>query len=364
MIKRFFCLFVCLLFFCSVVKADVISEINAQFDLKSLPVVLNELNGVSDSVDFNTNEYTKRISDYINLVNGTGFSVSSTSVVGYNYFLKELPNGVKDEIYEESDRWYYKQNIGVKNDVPQDTIIDYEDMPTGGQFVAYAADGTTQVGVKGDTLTIDAVTLNYQLAEPVIYPINPNEVYVRKIQLNRFNNMTTNYEIRNYDGSLFLNDSGLDAVGQSYVDDNCVYITVHNDETGFPHDMNYVITQEEIRAYLLGWRMCNQDGSVPYNGVGQKYWKAISNGQIVSVLPTSFAQNFFPINIRYEFQEPIVMVEVPVEPSSVITVMICIIALIGAIFVVNIVISVVRYFIVFCDFGKLPLFYLFKKVGR
>ena len=82
--------------------------------------------------------------------------------------MRSLPNNVQDELYADNGQYKFKQNIGVKNDVPQDTVIDYADMATGGQFVAYAADGTTQVGVKGDILTIDAVSLNYQLATPVV----------------------------------------------------------------------------------------------------------------------------------------------------------------------------------------------------
>jgi len=84
--------------------------------------------------------------------------------------MRSLPNNVQDELYVDNGQYKFKQNIGVKNDVPQDTVIDYADMATGGQFVAYAADGTTQVGVKGDILTIDAVSLNYQLATPVVTP--------------------------------------------------------------------------------------------------------------------------------------------------------------------------------------------------
>src|SRR5690606_12144427 len=78
--------------------------------------------------------------------------------------LRSLPNEVKDEIRVSENKLI--KRIGAKTNVASGTVIDYSDMTTGGQFVAYASDGTSQVGVKGDTLTITATTLIYQLATP------------------------------------------------------------------------------------------------------------------------------------------------------------------------------------------------------
>ena len=83
--------------------------------------------------------------------------------------LRSLPNGTKDEI-RLTDKKLIKR-IGYKTNVASGTVIDYSDMATGGQFVAYFADGTQQVGVKGDTITALAATLIYQLAEPIITPV-------------------------------------------------------------------------------------------------------------------------------------------------------------------------------------------------
>jgi hypothetical protein len=80
--------------------------------------------------------------------------------------LRSVPSGVKDEINVITG--VKTQRVGNKTNVASGTVIDYSDMTTGGQFVAYASDGTSQVGVKGDTLTITATTLIYQLAEPII----------------------------------------------------------------------------------------------------------------------------------------------------------------------------------------------------
>lgn len=80
--------------------------------------------------------------------------------------LRSLPNGTKDELNVVTG--VKTQRIGNKTNVASGTVIDYADMATAGQFVAYYADGTQQVGVKGDTLTALAVSLIYQLAEPVV----------------------------------------------------------------------------------------------------------------------------------------------------------------------------------------------------
>lgn len=83
--------------------------------------------------------------------------------------LRSLPNGTKDEIRVSEKKAIIK--IGTKTDVVSGTVINYTDMADGGQFVAYYEDGTQQVGIKGDTLTAIATTLTYQLAEPIITPI-------------------------------------------------------------------------------------------------------------------------------------------------------------------------------------------------
>jgi hypothetical protein len=82
---------------------------------------------------------------------------------------RSLPNGVKDEFDVTGGKVI--QRIGVKTSVPSGTVINYADMATGGQFVAYDADGqVVQTGIKGDTLTADATQLNYQLATPIEIP--------------------------------------------------------------------------------------------------------------------------------------------------------------------------------------------------
>ncbi len=86
--------------------------------------------------------------------------------------LNSLNNGIADTIKQneqgEFELWKY---IGVKGNVANGTTIDYDDMADGGVFYAWNDDGETETGIKGDTLGIDATTLTYQLAEPIVTPI-------------------------------------------------------------------------------------------------------------------------------------------------------------------------------------------------
>ena len=91
----------------------------------------------------------------------------------YQYYpdcglLRSLPNGTNDEISGS----VHTQRIGTKANVASGTVIDYADMADGGQYYAWNDEGETETGVKGDTLGIDATELTYQLASPIVTPIN------------------------------------------------------------------------------------------------------------------------------------------------------------------------------------------------
>lgn len=64
------------------------------------------------------------------------------------------------------------KRIGEKTNVASGAVINYADMADNGTYYAWNDDGETETGVKGDTLGIDATELTYQLAEPIITPIN------------------------------------------------------------------------------------------------------------------------------------------------------------------------------------------------
>jgi hypothetical protein len=126
------------------------------------------------AVKHSTNDaINKRLSEILTLkiVEGTTtteYEPYKESIINVNLPepLRSLLNGVKDEIRVSENKLI--KRIGDKTNVASGTVIDYSDMTTGGQFVAYASDGTSQVGVKGDTLTITATTLTYQLATPIV----------------------------------------------------------------------------------------------------------------------------------------------------------------------------------------------------
>jgi hypothetical protein len=80
--------------------------------------------------------------------------------------LRSLPNGVKDEINVTTGKAIIR--IGHKTDVASGTVINYVDMADGGQYYAWNNDGETETGIKGDTLEIDATSLTYQLATPIV----------------------------------------------------------------------------------------------------------------------------------------------------------------------------------------------------
>lgn len=102
--------------------------------------------------------------------------------------LRSLPNGTKDEVRVIENKLI--KRIGDKTNVASGTVINYSDMADNGTYYAWNDDGETETGVKGDTLGIDATELTYQLAEPIVTPIqvsgtllsNPNgTVYVEPV---------------------------------------------------------------------------------------------------------------------------------------------------------------------------------------
>jgi hypothetical protein len=95
--------------------------------------------------------------------------VVATDSEGKIIELRSLPNGVKDEINVTTGKATIR--IGHKTDVASGTVINYVDMADGGQYYAWNNDGETETGIKGDTLEIDATSLNYQLAKPIETPV-------------------------------------------------------------------------------------------------------------------------------------------------------------------------------------------------
>lgn len=67
------------------------------------------------------------------------------------------------------------------------------------------------------------------------------------------------------------------------VGNNLIFAAANHD-TGWPDSVTP--TAAEVKAFLLGWTMCDASGNAPYPGSGTKYWHN-SRNVITSVLPTS-----------------------------------------------------------------------------
>ena len=62
-------------------------------------------------------------------------------------------------------------------------------------------------------------------------------------------------------------------------------ISINKSESGWPSA--YSPSSDDIKAYLLGWRMCNSDGTAPYVS-GDKYWQRWNDASImVAAVPTT-----------------------------------------------------------------------------
>jgi hypothetical protein len=140
------------------------------------------MNGIHNELQVEiacTTGVTYNESFYLQLEPGTTATSYEPYTTADQYYpdcglLRSLPNGTNDEVSfnQQTGQWEWIKRNGVKTNVASGTVINYADMATGGEFIAYYADGATQTGVKGDTLTALAVELTYQLASPIVTPID------------------------------------------------------------------------------------------------------------------------------------------------------------------------------------------------
>jgi hypothetical protein len=93
----------------------------------------------------------------------------SLQIMYINFCLATVMNNKGEIIAQDSlsSDGKIKKQTNVLENIPNGTIINYSTMLDGGLFNAYDANGNMQIGVKGDTLTIEATKLTYQLAEPI-----------------------------------------------------------------------------------------------------------------------------------------------------------------------------------------------------
>ena len=86
-----------------------------------------------------------------------------------------------------------------------------------------------------------------------------------------------------------------------------LYLCVPNTESGWGESVS--ATNDEIRTYFLGWRMCQSDGTVPYTE-GTKHWKKIVGTEseitasITSTRPTESYDGYTPYKMLHQLAVP------------------------------------------------------------
>ena len=80
-----------------------------------------------------------------------------------------------------------------------------------------------------------------------------------------------------YNGQLLTRVSSISGVNQVSLTNasNTLFLSLADSDTGWGE--TYTPTPEEIKAYFLGWKMCNGNYNVPYNGSGVKQWYPIGD---------------------------------------------------------------------------------------
>jgi len=99
-----------------------------------------------------------------------------------------------------------------------------------------------------------------------------------------------------------LNSSIGDGIDFTYFSSiNTVVIFVADTDSGYPEV--YTLSENEIKAYFYGWKMCASDGTAYVSGT--KYWKKITDGTgITSTLPTATYTGYTPYKMIYQLANP------------------------------------------------------------
>jgi hypothetical protein len=113
-----------------------------------------------------------------------------------------------------------------------------------------------------------------------------------------------------YNGKV-LETNGLigaaDRIAINSTDKVSIVVSIKDTDSGWGE--NYTPTQYEIKAYFMGWRMCDSNWQ-PYNGTGTKYWSPITDfgNESTSVLPVTQVHediiHWQPYRLIYELAKP------------------------------------------------------------
>ncbi|MNW34829.1 hypothetical protein D3C74_118140 [compost metagenome] len=110
-----------------------------------------------------------------------------------------------------------------------------------------------------------------------------------------------------FDGKILSEYGGVQAPDKITIDATHVYVFIPNADSGWGD--NYNPSQDEIKAYFMGWRMRDQITTAPYNG-GVKAWGSIMSGgadYYTNTLPATVAPDYkTPYELVYQLATPTV----------------------------------------------------------
>ncbi|OBY77211.1 hypothetical protein BBG47_23045 [Paenibacillus sp. KS1] len=124
-----------------------------------------------------------------------------------------------------------------------------------------------------------------------------------------------------FDGSILSRSGENPDVLTGSQDGKSVYIQISSKDSGWGD--KYTPTDGEIKAYFLGWRMCQQETAGLYNGTGTRCWGRITDpanviGQAgwnaTTTLPTGYAGTDVKGNVYKPYRLQYLKVKPTVEP--------------------------------------------------
>jgi hypothetical protein len=152
------------------------------------------------------------------------------------------------------------------------------------------------------------------------YVFHLNLTGFKRVYLQLKTDGETGYEIAvKYDGMKLMHNGGVNNANEShyYAPSGRFYITISNEDSGWGD--SFTPSNEEIKAYFLGWTMGTASKNL-YTDGNTKYWyklycgegtsetipsgAIIVNGSGTTTLPTTLASNYTPYQLYYQLTEP------------------------------------------------------------
>lgn len=109
-----------------------------------------------------------------------------------------------------------------------------------------------------------------------------------------------NVILSKYDGIVHKNVSAIKGINEQTSNTSTLYASISDTDSGWGED--YTPSSSEVKAYFWGWRMCDGNHGVPYNGTGTKTWYPIGDTDLAratTTTPTSAAPTITEGKIGY-----------------------------------------------------------------